>query len=248
MSAILTQTEFGPMLVPPFDFYLSQAMIRRGAYAPAEFETWRPYIRAGDVVIDVGANFGSHSFAFAEQVGQNGLVVAIEPQRDLFWMICGTAALNGTRHLQPVHAACGREAGSVFVPAADYRAPNNFGGVELGQETQGLPVKRVKLDSFNCDPSFVKIDVEGMELDVLEGAVETITRARPVLAVEADREDKTPAVVEFLRAHRFRLWDHRPVLGDLWPNVISINILAIPEERGDLPEPTGAVKPLALTA
>jgi hypothetical protein len=102
----------------------------------------------------------------------------------------------------------------------------------------------VLLDSFACAPAFLKIDVEGMELDVLLGAQATIARARPVIAVEADREARVPALVAFLREKHYRIWQHRPLLGDLWPNIASFNLLCLPEERGDLPEPRGAVEPL----
>lgn len=244
MTAILTQTHVGPMLVPPYDIYLSQAMIRRGAYAPAEFATWAPYIPRGGVVLDVGANFGAHTFVFADAVGPSGAVFAIEPQRQLYYMLCGTAALTGRPNVFAKHCALGATAGIVKIPAIDYGAVENFGALELDdtEDDAGEPVPRVTLDSLGLQRlDFLKIDVEGMELDVLSGSEQTIGRCRPVISAEADREHQINGLIAWLKAKNYRLWWHRPPLGDLWPNIVSVNLLALPAEH-ELPEPTGDVE------
>lgn len=242
MTASLTSTKFGPMLVPPYDVYLSQAMIRQGEYAPDEFETWAPYVRPGAVVVDVGANFGSHTFAFAQAVGVTGMVHAVEPQRMLYYMLCGTIAMLGANNVHPHHLALGRETGEVRVPQPDYSATANFGAMELAESRFGEPVPRMPLDVLRLPRvDFLKIDVEGMELDVLLGASETIKRHRPVMAIEADREQNVAALLGFLRTHGYRAWWHRPALGAIWPGVVSVNLLALPAEF-ELPEPEGEVE------
>lgn len=245
MSAILVTTRWGPMLMPPYDVYLSQAMIRFGEYAPAEFATWRPYIPDGATVVDVGANIGAHTLAFAEAVGASGSVIAVEPQWEIYAMLCGSIALCGARNTRARWCALGADRGSVIVPPINYDAQGNFGGVELANVKGGEPVPRGPLDDWNLPRvDFLKIDVEGMELDVLRGAGHTIKRCRPVLSVEADREPQVPALLEWLRTHEYAAWWHKPLLGPLWPNVVSVNLLGIPLERRDsLPEPTGDVEP-----
>lgn len=243
MTAVITHTKFGPMLVPPYDVYLSQAMVRCGEYAPEEFDTWRPYLFQEAVVVDVGANFGAHTFAFAHAC-PFGMVLAFEPQPALYHMLCGSVALTGVRNVQPKMVALGSEHGQVFIPPIDYGAPNNFGGVELGATQEGEPVPRIPLDVLQlARADFLKIDVEGMELDVLGGATATILRCRPVMSVEADREHSVPRLIELLHSLKYRLWWHRPPLGDIWPNIVSVNLLALPAERG-LPDPDGDVEPV----
>jgi FkbM family methyltransferase len=233
------------MLVPPADAYVGQALIRMGQYCPAEFATWRPYVPAGGVVVDAGANLGAHTMAFALTVGPGGVVFAIEPQRSLFHMICGSAALCGVSQIVIAkHIALAREAGSVRVPILDYGAPQNFGGLSLSDvlppDAPSEPVPAIPLDAMQLPRlDFLKIDVEGAELSVLHGAKETIGACRPVLSVEADREKNVPATLAWLRLNGYRAWWHRPLLGALWPRVASQNLLALPRDREDLPAPEG---------
>jgi len=245
MPATLTTTRYGPMLVPPYDIYLAQAMIRLGEYAPAEFETWRPYIGAGATVVDVGANIGCHTLPFAHAVGPSGRVIAVEPQFMLFAMLCGSLAMNGLQQARAHWCAMGADAGVVIVPPVDYTAQGNFGGLELSDQRKGESVPRVTLDALALDRlDFLKVDVEGMELDVLQGGAQTISRLRPVIAVEADREPKVPALLDWLVQREYRLWWHRPPLGPFWPNIVSINLLALPTGRAGLPDPQGDVQPV----
>jgi FkbM family methyltransferase len=244
MTAVVASTAFGPMIVPPYDTYLSQALIRLGQYAPAEFATWRPFLPAGGTVVDAGANVGAHTLAFAAAVGAEGSVFAVEPQRTLFYMLCGTIALGNLQHvITATQCALGREPGQVRVPPLDYSAPNNFGGLELRDVKEGEAVPCVPLDSVTLERlDFLKIDVEGMELDVLHGATETVSRHRPVISAEADREKNVPALLGWFRLNRYRVWWHKPPLGPLWPRVVSVNLLALPRDREDLPLPEGDVE------
>ena len=72
----------------------------------------------------------------------------------------------------------------------------------------------VRLDDFYDQPrlDLIKIDVEGMEADVLRGAAGLIRRHRPVIYTENDRADKSPELVRLIRSHGYRLFWHRPPL------------------------------------
>lgn len=239
MTAVLTHTRWGPMLCPPYDQYLGQALIRTGVYAEAEFSTWLPYLPEGGVILDVGANIGCHTLPFAVAVGPTGRVIAFEPQKMLFYMLCGSIAMTGHRHVDVKLGGLGRESAILHVPPIDYTGPGNFGGLELKGQKEGEPVPCLALDAMKLPQvDFIKIDVEGMELDVLHGGKETIARCKPVLSVEADREQNTPATLNWLRLNGYRAWWHRPELGPLWPRVVSINLLCLPRDR-ELPVPEG---------
>jgi FkbM family methyltransferase len=156
-------------------------------------------------------------------------------------MLCGNIALNALDNVFAHNTAVGRAPGSISVPPVNYEQPGNFGGVELGRSATGEPVPLVTIDSLaleRCD--FMKIDVEGMELDVLVSAAETLRRFRPRLYIENDRVEKSPALIEHLFALDYRLYWHTPFLyrpdnffGDeenIFPGIVSDNVIALPRE------------------
>lgn len=230
MSAILTNSKYGPTLVPPYDEYLGKAFIVNGSYGDEEFEAWVYYINKGSTVLDIGANFGAHTFHFSNVAGK---VIAFEPQLELYRMLNGSLALQHRSNVFAMNVAVGETGGTggtINCPSMNFMLPNNFGGVSLLEEWSGR-VSLMAIDSIGLDScDFIKIDVEGMELQVLKGAESTIMRNRPIISVEADREDKAFELYTWLIEHKYKVKFHCPPLGDLWPNVNSRNFLAVPGE------------------
>lgn len=246
MTAIIAKGKTACYLIPRHDRYVGRSLAELGEFSPLEFDTWRPYLKPGHVVVDVGANLGAHTIAFAQTVTNTGAVIAFEPQRGLYNMLCGSLALNSITNVDAYPYAVGRESGSTTIPPIDYDQPNNFGGVEMGNYPDGLRVRQVTIDSLHlANLDFLKIDVEGMELDVILGAERTLDRLRPVISAEADRDFTTKAYPLLARLLRwgYRVWWHKPPLGPLWPTTVSINLLCLPKERTDLPDPIGFVTP-----
>lgn len=147
------------------------------------------------VFLDVGANIGWFSFSVAKAI-PSSKVITFEPQRIIYNCICGTIAINCIENIYAHNAAVGKELGSVQLPELNYSIPSNFGGVEFSEKNNkekiGQPYKYnnhsvplVTIDSLNLDKvDFIKIDVEGMEFDVLEGAKNTIEKHKPLLCLE----------------------------------------------------------------
>jgi FkbM family methyltransferase len=140
-------------------------------------------LEEGRVVVDVGANIGTHTVFFAKAVGENGWVHAFEPQRLIFQNLCANLALNELTNVACHQLAVGDKPGSALTPIFDPRKPNAYGSAHL--LTDGSPGEKVgliRLDDLNlplCD--LVKIDVERMEAVVLRGAARTITALKPGL-------------------------------------------------------------------
>jgi len=240
----VARTKWGRMLVPPKDLYVGRALIENKVFSPDEFRGWLPYLHKGATVLDIGANLGGHTFAFAKAVGKKGAVYAIEPQPALFHMLAGSVALTGCSWVWPRWCACGAEEGVVFIPPLDYNKANNFGGVELGAQTEGYPVACVPVDAWGMDDiSFMKIDVEGMELDVLKGAEQTIARCRPVLVVEADRGPQFAPLLDWMLRAGYHPYLQTPSLGLQWPSVRSKNLLCLPKGMAAPDDPDVAAIP-----
>ncbi len=232
----------GPMLYNSTDTHIGRSLDLYGEFSELEGALFALILKPGMVAIDVGANIGCFTVPMAKRVGANGSIVAIEPQRVIYQTLCANVALNALANVHTVHAAAGAEAGSIIVPEINYSAGGNFGGVELGGDDKGESVPVNVLDALPLAAChLIKIDVEGMEGAVIEGAKETIGKFRPVLYVENDRKEKSKALVEQLMAADYRLFLHRPRLfnpdnffantENVFGNLGSFNMICIPKSH-----------------
>ena len=141
---------------------------------------------------------------------------AFEPQRACFALLQSQIALNQLRNVVALNEGSGASDCEMWLPEVDYSAPGNFGGVSLQRSGPGLDekVKVRRLDDVlsGTPVNLVKIDVEGMEQEVLEGAEKLIESSRPILYVENDRADKSAGLISWIRDHGYRLWWHIPPL------------------------------------
>jgi FkbM family methyltransferase len=146
------------------------------------------------VIFDVGANIGTFTTWMAQAFPQ-GRVYCFEPQRAVFQQLNGNAAINNLYNVHAHNMALGRQHGKIRFAEPNYFAPNDFGTFSLAKEvitntTANQAVVAVNtldwfMDYYEIDRvDLIKIDVEGMDLDVLQGAVNTIERFKPVIFIE----------------------------------------------------------------
>ncbi|HEV7222193.1 MAG TPA: FkbM family methyltransferase, partial [Pirellulales bacterium] len=189
---------YGVMIYQPNDAYIGRSFELYGEFSESEVAVFRALVKPGQTALDVGANIGAHTVALARLVGPTGKVVAFEPQRIAYYSLCGNVVQNNLDQVVCHQAAVGAAAGKIAVPELDYRREQNFGAIDLSQDYRRAPshsVPVVRIDDLGltaCD--LVKIDVEGMERQALEGAVETVRRFKPILYVEDDRAQKSDAL------------------------------------------------------
>jgi FkbM family methyltransferase len=191
------------------DEYVGRALDLYGEYSEAEVEMFRQVVRPGSIVVEAGANLGAHTVFLAQHVGPNGRVLAYEPQRMIFQLLAANLALNNIPTVTCRQEALGREPGRLFVPPIDYSKDANFAGIRLGGYEFGDEVPVVTLDSVGlarCE--FLKVDVEGMERQVLEGARDLIARCKPVLYVE--NQDAPEDLARYIRSLEYTLYWHHP--------------------------------------
>ncbi len=239
----------GFFMYPAGDRYVGRSLRLYGEFSEDETTLFRRVLPVGGVAVEAGANIGALTVPIARAVGEKGHVVAFEPQRALFNILCGNLALNGLLNVLPFHAAVGRQPGTVAMPLLGYAEKENFGGLSTGKlagkasETvpvatvDGLGLKRLDL---------LKIDVEGAEAEVVAGAAETIARTRPVLFVENDRKEKSAELIALLQGMDYRLWWHLSPLyradnfhanpDNVFGRILSINMFCLPGERNAVVE------------
>ena len=214
-----TQGRYGLTHYLVNDIVLGAAVETYGEWFEAEVDVFRLYCGLGDTVVDVGANIGTHSMALASIVGPTGRVIAIEPQRPMFMLLCANAIMNGYLQIDPYRAVAGPHCLNAQFARIDYDVPDgNFGGYNAAlmasmsvntDTTERLPV--VTLDSLACHAAkLIKVDVEGAELDVISGARDSIERSQPALYVENDRIANSPALIRLIRSLDYRLHWHIP--------------------------------------
>lgn len=209
---VTCESRYGTMIYNDNDIYIGRSLSEYGEYSYGEAELFEQLIEEKDVVIEVGASIGVHTLALAREVGPRGRVLAFEPQRVVYQTLCGNLALNNLTNVHCWNVALGAKMGEIVVPTFDYTREDNYGGISLGQYTEGEHVPVVPLDCYNVpDCSLIKIDVEGMERAVLEGAAVTIARSRPFLYVECNRDDSAD-LLRYIDSLNYDMYWHMPFL------------------------------------
>lgn len=158
----------------------------------------------------------------APVAGNRGQVFAFELQRLLAQTLTANVALNSLTNVHTYHLGVGKEAATVWLrDDIDYLSDRNFGGFSMevlacSEEDPypKYPVTIVRLDDFYHQPrlDLLKVDVEGMEDDVLRGAAGVIHRHRPVIYLENDRKEKSAALIELICSYGYRLFWHHAFL------------------------------------
>ena len=209
----LRKCRHGWMLYNVNDQYIGRSFEQYGEFSEKECEVFCQLLRPDQCVLDVGANIGAHTILFARAVGPKGRVLAFEPQRLIFQMLCANVACNGLWHVDCCQAAAGSQPGRIQVPQLNPTVRQNFGGLGLDNPQRGEGAAVITIDGLNLPRChFMKIDVEGMEANVLEGARKTIETHKPILYVEHDREAQQSPVTALLRDLNYTLYVHRPPL------------------------------------
>jgi FkbM family methyltransferase len=137
------------------------------------------------VILDIGGNIGNHAIFFAREIGLP--VVAFEPVPLTYSILSENIALNGVADRITAHrCGVGARATSATIRLSSM---SNLGGTMLEEAAEADPsaMPIVAIDGFIGDlkPCLIKIDVEGMEKDVLTGAIETIRTHMPFLCIES---------------------------------------------------------------
>ena len=238
----LKRCRHGWMVYYQNDAYIGRSFDLYGEFANFEVDAFEQLIPKGGVAVDIGANIGAHTVPMARIVGDSGRVIAFEPQRVVHQLLCANVALNALHNVWTFCAGSGREPGVMRVPPLDYNHAGNFGGISISSGDVGEIVQILPLDAVNLPAChFIKIDVEGMECEVIAGAHNVIAKWRPLLYVENDRPEKSAQLVSDILALDYRLYWHVTALfnpanffgtaENVFGRVSSFNMLCIPRER-----------------
>lgn len=245
------------------DEVIGASLAHYGEWAEEELYLLSSFIRPADTVVDVGANIGTHTIAFGRFVGPTGRVLAIDGQRRVFALLTLNTFLNAAENVRCVHAIVGKESGLRMVPEEHPAALRNLGCFSFAAaETPAtndrpgeqllFPLSVIALDELHlprCE--LVKIDAEGMELQVMFGATRTIERFRPVIYFEQTSERSFLPTFEFLQDISYDAFWHvadpfnrnnlRGLSHNIFGGTREVMVLALPREKRNGLEKSGFV-------
>lgn len=207
---------------------------------PVLFATVARLVKPGNTVWDVGANVGLFTFASAALAGAKGRVVAFEPDVALIGLLRKSVFLQGSA-IAPVTIVPAGIAASTglrtFAISQRSRASNalfEYGNSQMGgyRELQTIPC----FDLDSClswlqVPDVIKVDVEGAEMEVLEGAGKILDDIRPTIMCEVN-ETNTSSVSAVFDNAGYQMFDaERPLVKQNRKSVAAWNTIALPEEK-----------------
>jgi methyltransferase FkbM-like protein len=215
----------GPYIGKCFELY--------GEYSEAEVSVIRAFVPARATAVDVGANIGDLTLPMSRCAAEAGRIYAIESHIEHYHVLCANLALNGIRSVKALNC---------FVAATDNPDTSGPWG-EFGYISQLWGTTIIPLDALQLDAcSFIKIDVDGKELDVLKSGQTCIDRHRPVIYFENDMREASPALLDHVLNLGYDIyWHPAPIFApdnffgnpvNHWHprNILSLMMLAIPKE------------------
>ena len=219
LAFVLASSDHGTMIVNRFDYRMINEtegfgvgfqILNTAQFDPEEvkmavqlLQIRRKHHGDGVIAIDGGANIGVHTIEWAKAMTGWGSVLAVEAQERIYYALAGNVAINNCFTATAINAAISSESGTLQIPNPNYFLPSSFGSLELrqraGNEFIGqqidyanntVIVRKVTIDEINLPRvDFIKLDIEGMEMEALEGARQTIDRSVPILLIERIKAD-----------------------------------------------------------
>ncbi|HEX2079709.1 MAG TPA: FkbM family methyltransferase [Longimicrobium sp.] len=182
--------------------------ILNGTYEREQTRLFQQHIRPGATVLDVGAHVGYYTLLAAVLAGESGRVHAFEPNPQNADFLRRHVRINALGNVRVEQAAVSDQAGTARF---DFGTGSGTGHLAAGG---ALEVRTIRLDDYCAEhalaPAAVKIDVEGAEVSVLEGARQMLERHRPVIFLSTHGPEAHAASLACLRGLGYRV---APILG-----------------------------------
>jgi FkbM family methyltransferase len=191
------ETPYGQLFVDPEELVIGRLLQADGEIPDISEEVafFRKYLKPGDTAIDVGANYGLFTLALAQIVGADGHVCAFEPNKKLYTFWSETQVQRGLWTIYWSFLGMGKER----TPGALRRDPRGSGGTQIipwdrenHRDEDGVAI--ITLDHWVSHGNThrpikaIKIDAEGMDVDVLLGATTILKEDRPAVIFEWNPE------------------------------------------------------------
>ena len=215
MSIKTAQCRHGIFTYHSEDRFLGTSLRIYGEWSEDEVRMYDVFLKSTDVAIEVGANIGALTIPLSRRCSK---VFAFEPQPENHKLLLLNLNNNHIRNVDVFPYALGAKDEVVKISTLkeidiEHGVIGDYGGFEIGKGS--CLADQRSLDSmnvFDTKINFIKMDCEGSELDVLKGAEKLIKRNWPLLYMENDKLGKSEALIDWLKAHDYYCYWHRPPL------------------------------------
>ena len=184
---LLARTPYGYLLAPTHDLGLATFLAEGVTWEQETSDLLDLTLKEGMTFVDVGANVGFHTLHAARAVGASGVVFAFEPTPAVFQLLQRSVHLNGLGNIcRCRNLALSTSEGMATLHLSDVCGHNSLYRMADGEEKSQLPVKTAEFDAELQEASridVVKLDVEGAELDVLDGMKHSLANYRDILLI-----------------------------------------------------------------
>lgn len=177
---IMIDVQGSKMHIDLRDTGVAPFLLEWGFYEKYETEFFKKLIKKGMVVVDIGANIGYYTLLAARLAGEEGKVFAFEPEPYNYRLLCRNIEVNKYRNVIPARKAIFSKTGKIEL----FLDTGNLGGHSLSEANvdngASIIVEATSLDDYfkNTDHKIdvIKIDVQGSEMEVLEGMTSTVNQ------------------------------------------------------------------------
>lgn len=167
-----------------------------GEYGEQEVMIMDYFLRPGDIAIDIGANIGVFSIPMAKMVGESGQVISVESHAGVINILNANAEINQLNNITPINAFISNDP-----------ATSMTGSYAFVSDQWTPPV--IQLDSLGLKSCrFIKVDVDGREINVFKSAENLIAETRPILYFENEDKSLSTALLGYIRSLGYDMWWH----------------------------------------
>jgi len=241
------RTRYGHMHLLGRDSVVSESLALYGEWAQREIEFLAHFISPGSTVLDIGAFIGTHTLAFSSLAGDHGTVIAFEPRAEAFELLSRNVHDNHRTNVHLHQQGVADMSALIQLHRLQPGALTNFAGLALEDDGDsasgsGYQVPLITVDSLSLSAvGLLKIDVEGMERQVLEGGKKTIATLKPAIFAEANSISAGIKILNWCQSNGYECFGHltdafnpdnfNSETRSIFDGGKELNLLLLPAER-----------------
>ena len=238
----VAETIYGKMIFPENDVVVGKSLPLYGEWSEGENIVMSQFVGPGDTVLDIGANIGTTAISLSKNVGVEGKVYAFEPQQFISQCFNANLLINNIKNVVAFSLAVSSKTRWIFINEEELASVGRYGSVSVS--TDGTPVKAINLNRFPINKcSLAKIDAEGHEWSIIQGAKTFLMQHQPVVYIEAKKElEGTKKYLEWFMSNgwecywHFAFWyrknNRNKVSNNIFKGIGDMNVVAVPRKNG----------------